>query len=106
MNLPNYDLQTLRQHVNFVLDVFAEPPYAVLYCEDLLTTTLDKLPSGSNVFIVNVPFFLDCPSSVNSKDSFINLFITEFPYFDFCMIDGQYLIADFKVDYNDALRKF
>jgi len=106
MSLPNYSLVTLKLHVDFVLDVFAEGPYQVLYTEDMLSLTLDKLQSGSNVFIVNVPFFVDCPSHFKDLASFMKLFIDEFPYLDFCMLQNQYLVADLQVDYEEALNAF
>ena len=104
MVTPNYTWPELKSHIDFVLDVFAEPPYTVLVCQELLSTRLDKLPAGSNVFIINVPFFIDCPSQVKNQQSFIDLFKAEFPYLNFCFIDGQYLVADLNLDYEDVFK--
>ena len=103
MSVPNYTWLELKTNIDFVLDVFAEPPYTILVCQELLSTKLNELQAGSNVFIINVPYFLDCPSQAKNQQSFIDLFKTEFPYLDFCLVDGQYLIADLNLDYKSIL---
>lgn len=104
MTLPNYAWPELKEHINFVLEVFAEPPYSILLCEELLTKPLNELQPGTNVFIINVPFFLDCPSHKKDQALFIQLFRDQFPYLAFCMIDGQYLVADLEIAYEDVFK--
>jgi len=96
-DVPGLSWQIVKAMLDAIILRYAEPPYSILFATEAFEAPLWDLPGGTNVFIINLPFFLDCPSKSDARQEMLVALQKAFPYMGIGYIDGdggQYIYGD------------
>ena len=94
-DVPPITWQIAKAMIDTVVLRYAEPPYSVLFATEVLNEKFWDVEGGTNVFIINLPFYLDVPSRLGDLQLLLEDLRKIFPYMNIDVFgDNQYIFGD------------